>query len=176
MTTSRKLNKEFFTLPNELRYSALFISSPLEWTLVNVNSSAKISFSAAASCAITAFIQACCNAMISRSSGPNGRRSGFWSLRFGVKICSTMVLMTRRPLRFLLSRDDLAIAHVDDAIAELGRLGIVSDHQNRLAQFFVRLPQHLQNSVGVFGVEVPRGLVCQDKGGLVHQRASQRHA
>src|SRR3954463_9452631 len=132
MTTSRKLNREFFTLPNELRYAALFISSPLECTLVSVNSSAKISFSAAWSCAITPFIQACCSAMISRSSGPNGRRSGFWLLRFGVKICSTIALMTRRPLRVLLGGDDLAIAHVNDAVAELGRLGIMSDHQNRL--------------------------------------------
>src|SRR5437764_11436637 len=97
--------------------------------------------------------------MISRSSGPNGRRSGFWSLRFGVKICSTMVLMTRRPLRVLLGGHDLTIAHVDDAVTELGRLGIVSDHQNRLTSFFVRLPQPFQYCVGDFGVAVSCGFM-----------------
>src|SRR5690349_12000328 len=134
ITTSRKLNREFFTFPNDATYSALLTSSPLEWMLVSVKSSARIWSSAAASCAITAFIHARCNSMISRSIGPNGRRSGFWSLRCVMYIFSTVSLMASRPLRIELSWHDLAVAHVDDAIAELRRFGIMGDHQDGLSQ------------------------------------------
>src|SRR5436305_11019632 len=166
MTTSRKLNREFLTLPKEAMYPALPTSSPPECTLVSVKSSARICCNVASSWAITAFIHACCRAMISRSAGPNGLRSGFWLLRCVMYIVSW--LMTCRPLRIELRRHDFAVAHVDDAVAELRRFRIVGDHQDGLSQFLVRLPQHVQHHVGILGVEISRRLVGQNDGRLIH--------
>ena len=53
------------------------------------------------------------------------------------------------PLRVLFGIDNLPIPHVDDAIAILGRLGIVCDHQNGLPQFLIRLAQHPQYNVRI---------------------------
>src|SRR5689334_1428234 len=111
--------------------------------------------------------------MISRSIGPNGRRSGFWSLRCVMYIFSTVSLMASRPLRIELSWHDLAVAHVDDAIAELRRFGIMGDHQDGLSKLLVRLPQHAQHDVRILGIEISCRLVSQDDCWLVHQRARQ---
>src|SRR3954470_22529574 len=151
--TSRKLKSEFFTLPKEPMYSALFTNSPLEWTLVSVKSSARMSCKAAASWAITAFIQVCCRARISRSSGPNGLRSTLALCCF----ISIRRLMAGRPLWIKVRRNDCAITHMNDAVAELGCLGIVGDHQDGLSEFLVRLAQHVQYDIGIFGIEISRG-------------------
>src|SRR5690242_4969817 len=45
------------------------------------------------------------------------------------------------------SIDDLSVAHVDDAITNAGGFWIVRDHQHRLPQFLIRLPQHAQHDV-----------------------------
>src|SRR5580704_2719452 len=37
-----------------------------------------------------------------------------------------------QPLRIFLRLHDMAVAHVDDAVAVLGGLGIMRDHQHRL--------------------------------------------
>ena len=55
---------------------------------------------------------------------------------------ATAVFMMASPLRILLRRDNLAIAHVDDHVAVFGRLRVVRDHQNRLPEFLIRLSQH----------------------------------
>src|SRR5271166_324612 len=80
------------------------------------------------------------------------------------------------PLRVLLRRNDGTIAHVDDAVAIAGSLGIVRNHQHRLTQLLVGLPQHLQHDLGILRVEITGRLVRQNDRGLVDQGARQRHA
>src|ERR1700760_1564727 len=59
-----------------------------------------------------------------------------------------------RHLRIFRGWHNFSVAHVNDAIAEGRRLRIVRDHQHRLAEFPVRLPQHIENHIGVFSIEV----------------------
>src|ERR1019366_519592 len=58
------------------------------------------------------------------------------------------------PLRVLFGWHDGTIAHVNDAIAVGRGFGIVRNHQHRLSQFLVRLPQHLQNNFGILRIEI----------------------
>jgi len=67
--------------------------------------------------------------------------------------------LVHRPLWIFLGLYYVAVAHVDDAVSELGGFGVVSDHQHRLTEFLVGLAQHLQNDVRVFGVEIACGFV-----------------
>src|ERR1019366_9735867 len=83
--------------------------------------------------------------------------------------------MGEAPLRVLRGRHNGTIAHVNDAIAIGRRFGIVRNHQYRLSQFLVRLPQHLQDNFGILRIEIAGGFVGQHDGGLIHQRARQRH-
>src|SRR5208283_769676 len=85
-------------------------------------------------------------------------------------------VMSVAPLRIFFRRHDRTIAHVDDAVAIGCGFRIVSDHQNRLAEFLVGLPQHVQHDFGVLGVKITGGLVGQQDGGLVYQCASKRDA
>ena len=80
------------------------------------------------------------------------------------------------PLRIVFRPHDLAVAHVDDAVAVLRGLGIVRDHQHGLAEFLIREPQHAEHDVGVLGIQVARGLVGQHDGRLVDERARQSYA
>src|SRR4051812_6813791 len=117
-----------------------------------------MSCKAAASWAITAFIQVCCRARISRSSGPNGLRSALALCCF----ISIRRLMAGRPLWIEVRRNDCAIAHMNDAVAEFGCLRIMGDHQDGLPKFLVGLPQHVQHDVGILGIEISRRLVRKD--------------
>ena len=56
------------------------------------------------------------------------------------------------PLGIEFRRDDLAIAHVDDAVAETGGLRVVRDHHDCLAQFLIGLTQHVQHDIGILGI------------------------
>jgi hypothetical protein len=47
------------------------------------------------------------------------------------------------PLRILSRGDNVAIAHVNDTVANPGSLWVMSDHQDRLPELAVGLPQHL---------------------------------
>jgi hypothetical protein len=60
---------------------------------------------------------------------------------------------------------DFAVAHVEDAIGDLGGLGVVGDHEDGLVELAAGLAEHLENGVGIFGVEVAGGLVGEDDGG-----------
>ena len=66
---------------------------------------------------------------------------------------------------------DFAVAHVEDAVGDLGSLGVVGDHEDGLVQLAAGLAEHLQDGVGVFGVEVAGGLVGEDDGGAVDEGA-----
>ena len=50
--------------------------------------------------------------------------------RSGVQVFSRMM---RRPLRIFIGRYDLAVAHVDDAVAIIGGFGIMRNHEHGLA-------------------------------------------
>jgi hypothetical protein len=41
-------------------------------------------------------------------------------------------LLLRRPLRIFFRPDDMSVAHMNDSVAVLGRLGIVRNHQHSL--------------------------------------------
>ncbi len=56
-----------------------------------------------------------------------------------------LAFVVARPLGILLGRHNLPIPHVDDLIAVFGSLRIVRDHQDRLAKFAIRLPQHTEH-------------------------------
>ena len=71
---------------------------------------------------------------------------------------------------------DFAIAHVEDAIGDLGCLGIMGDHEDGLVELAAGLTEHLEDSIGVFGVEVARGLVGEDDGGAVDEGTSDSYA
>src|SRR5690349_21951323 len=62
---------------------------------------------------------------------------------------------------------DHAISHVNDPIEVSNRLGIVRNHDNCLAQILVQLPQHLENDVGVFCVEIAGRFIGEEYLGLV---------
>ena len=81
--------------------------------------------------------------------------------------------MVSGPLRILLGRDHLAVTHVNNPVAVFGGFGIVSNHQNGLAQFFVRLSQHAEDDIGILGIQISGRLVGEHDGGLVDQSASQ---
>ena len=71
---------------------------------------------------------------------------------------------------------DFAVAHVEDAIGNLGGLGVVGNHEDSLVEFAAGLAEHLENSVRVFGVEVASGLVGENDGGTVDQGAGDSDA
>ena len=71
---------------------------------------------------------------------------------------------------------DLAVAHVEDAVGDLGGLGVVGDHEDGLVELAAGLAEHLEDGVGVFGVEVAGGLVGEDDGGAVDEGAGDGDA
>ncbi len=72
--------------------------------------------------------------------------------------------------------DDLAVAHGEDTICDLGGFGIVSDHENGLVELTAGVAEHVEYGVGVFGVEVTGGLVGEDNGGAVDEGAGDGDA
>ena len=66
---------------------------------------------------------------------------------------------------------DLAVAHVEDAVCDLGGLGVVGDHEDGLVELATGFAEHLKDGVGVFGVEVAGGFVGEDDGGTVDEGA-----
>jgi hypothetical protein len=71
---------------------------------------------------------------------------------------------------------DLAVAHVEDAVRDLSGLRVVGDHEDGLVELAAGLAEHLEDGVGVFGVEVAGGLVGEDDGGSVDEGASDGYA
>ena len=70
----------------------------------------------------------------------------------------------------------MPVAHVNDAISELGSFRIMSDHQHGLAELLIGLAQHFQNGVRIFRVEISRGFVGEHDRRLVDQGTSQGYA
>ena len=84
--------------------------------------------------------------------------------------------MMRRPLRIFIGCYDLAVAHVDDAVAILGGLGIVRNHEHGLPQILVRLAQHVEHYARAFRIQVAGGFVGEHDGGAVDESAGERDA
>ena len=64
-----------------------------------------------------------------------------------------------------------AVAHVQDAVSNRGRLRVMRDHQYRLLELLVRAPQHLQHGIGIGSVEVAGRLIGKNNGGAGNERA-----
>lgn len=47
---------------------------------------------------------------------------------------------------------DLAVAHVEDAVGDLGGFGVVGDHEDGLVEVLGGGAEHFEDGVGVFGV------------------------
>ena len=75
-----------------------------------------------------------------------------------------------------LNMSDFAVAHVEDAIGDLGGFWVVGDHENSLVELAAGFVEHLEDGIGVFGVEVARGLVGEDDGGAVDEGTSDGYA
>jgi hypothetical protein len=71
---------------------------------------------------------------------------------------------------------DFAVAHVEDAVGDLGSLGVVGDHEDGLVELAAGLAEHLEDGVGVLGVEIAGGLVGEDDGGAVDEGAGDGYA
>src|SRR5215472_7883448 len=85
-------------------------------------------------------------------------------------------VMSVAPLRVLFRRHDRPIAHVDDAVAVCGRLGIVGNHQHRLTQLFVGLAKHVQDDLRILRVEIAGRLIGQHDGRLIDEGAGEGHS
>ncbi len=71
---------------------------------------------------------------------------------------------------------DFAIAHVEDAVGYLGGFGVVGDHQDGLVELAAGGAEHVEDGVGVLGVEVAGGLVGEDDGGAGDEGAGDGDA
>src|SRR5260370_553460 len=59
-------------------------------------------------------------------------------------------------------------------MAVRGGLGVVSNHENRLALAIVQIAQQAEHDARVFGVEIPGRLVRKKNGGMIHNRPRNR--
>jgi hypothetical protein len=75
-----------------------------------------------------------------------------------------MPWLTTRPSRISMAR-----------MADVGRLGIVGDHRDRLPQPLVQVLEEAQDHPAVGGVEVPRGLVGEHDRRIVDEGPGDRH-
>ena len=64
---------------------------------------------------------------------------------------------------------DFAVSHMEDAVGDLGGLRVVGDHEDGLVELAAGLAEHVEDGIGVFGVEVAGGLVGEDYGGSGNQ-------
>ena len=71
---------------------------------------------------------------------------------------------------------DLAIAHVKDAVGDLGGLRVVRNHQDGLIEFPAGLTKHLQNGIGVFSIQIARRLIGKHNSWASYKRASNSDA
>src|SRR5260370_36703583 len=53
--------------------------------------------------------------------------------------------------------DDNSIAHVYDAVEIGGCFRVVGDHHDGLAKIFVQLPEHPEDDLRAFRIQIPRG-------------------
>src|SRR5208282_3324737 len=84
--------------------------------------------------------------------------------------CSGLQVLSRTmrcPLRIFVWRYDLAVTHVDDAVAILGGLGIVRNHHYSLPQILVGLAQHAKDDARALRIQVAGRLVGKHDGGPV---------
>ena len=65
----------------------------------------------------------------------------------------------------------MAVAHVDDAVAEGGDFRVVGNQEDGLAEAMVEFSEHIEDQLGVFGVEAAGGFVGQENLGAVDDGA-----
>jgi hypothetical protein len=75
-----------------------------------------------------------------------------------------------------LDADDLAVAHVEDAVGDLSGVGIVGDHEDGLVELAAGVMEHLKDGVGVLGIEVAGGFIGKDDGGTGDESAGDGDA
>src|SRR6266850_1160600 len=74
------------------------------------------------------------------------------------------------------SVDDNSVAHVHDAV-EIGCcFGVVSDHDDSLAEILIQLAKHLQDNFRVFRIQISRRLVGKQDFRLVDDRPRDGYA
>src|SRR5216684_2749035 len=93
-----------------------------------------------------------------------------------MKVSSAVIRLWCSLTLAVLDVGDFAVAHVEDAVGDLGGFGVVGDHEDGLVELAAGSAEHVQNGVGVFGVEVAGGLVCEDDGGTVDEGAGDGYA
>ena len=74
-----------------------------------------------------------------------------------------------------LGVQQVAVAHVQDAVSNGGRLRVVRDHQHRLLELLVGAPQHREHRIGIGRVEIAGRLIGKNNGRTRDQRARNRH-
>ena len=65
---------------------------------------------------------------------------------------------------------------MQDAVGDLGGLGVVGDHEDGLVELAAGGAEHGEDGVGVLGVEVAGGLVGEDDGGAGDEGAGDGDA
>src|SRR5579885_1282519 len=71
--------------------------------------------------------------------------------------------------------NQLSIPHVDNAIRNGSRFGIMRDHQNCLSQRAIQRSHHVQDSLGILAVQIPRRLISQQNLGFADDGACNCH-
>jgi hypothetical protein len=74
-----------------------------------------------------------------------------------------------------VSLDDSTIKKMDPAFSVTGETFVVGDDANRRA-LTVQLAEQLHNRLAITGIEIARGFVRKQNGGLARQRARDGHA
>jgi hypothetical protein len=87
--------------------------------------------------------------------------------------------IARHKVRMSVNRGtvhNLAVTHVQDAMAVGGGFGIVRDHDDGLAEILIELAEQTKDSFGAFRIEVAGGLIRQDDLWFADDGARQRYA
>src|SRR5579885_2890674 len=71
--------------------------------------------------------------------------------------------------------NQLSIPHVDNAIRNGSRFGIMRDPQNCLSQRAIQRSHHVQDSLGILAVQIPRRLISQQNLGFADDGACNCH-
>ena len=76
----------------------------------------------------------------------------------------------------MVAIEDLAVAHVEDTVGDGGGLGVVGDHEDGLVEIAAGASEHVEDGVGVLGVQVTGGLVGKHDGGMGDEGAGDGDA
>src|SRR5690349_19196890 len=66
--------------------------------------------------------------------------------------------------------DNMPVTHADHTGTRRRRLRIMRDHYNSLTKFFVQLAKHVENDLGILGIEIAGRLVGEDDRRTINYR------